>query len=356
MSTASWKNLKIFFTDLVVWVLAMIVYVVLRFFKSRSNVFQNSENQLDFDFLMELGIQAGLILGGIYGLVDILLNQTWLRKRSFGSVLLIKGAIHFCVIIAISILVNVEALARLEIELTRDTFRDSLINPDLLVMLFYTTFISFTLNFTRQIALKFGPGNLWKFLTGRFHHPKEEVRIFMFLDMKDSTTHAEKLGHVKFGELIQDCFSDLTVIENRQAEVYQYVGDEAIVYWEPQKGLTDNNCVMAYFDYREQLRSRASYYQQKYDLLPVFKAGINIGEVTVTEIGDIKRDLAFLGDTMNTAARIQGQCNKYDKDLLISDNLNQQLPSSDTLKKSYLESLSLKGKQQSIGVYSVEVE
>ena len=41
-------------------------------------------------------------------------------------------------------------------------------------------------------------------------------------------------------------------------------------------------------------------------------------EVTVAEVGDIKRDLAFLGDTMNTAARIEGQCNIYNKNLLIS--------------------------------------
>lgn len=47
-------------------------------------------------------------------------------------------------------------------------------------------------------------------ILGKYHSPKEEDRIFMFLDMKGSTTHAEKLGHLNYCRLVQDCFSDLT--------------------------------------------------------------------------------------------------------------------------------------------------
>ena len=47
----------------------------------------------------------------------------------------------------------------------------------------------------------------------------------------------------------------------------------------------------------------------KYGETPIFNAGMDAGVVTVTEIGDIKRDLAFHGDVLNTAARIQGLCN-----------------------------------------------
>ena len=326
MSILRSKSLRIFITDIVVWVIALVVFGILRFYPTLDDVIGTREHLLDLQFTLWLGVQAGLTLGVIYGFVDVLLDQRWLRKRSFGSILMIKGAIHLIIILLISILVRIEAVDKMEIEITREALRSSIITSQTLILLFYTTLVSFILNFSRQITLKFGPGNLTKFLTGRFHKPKEEVRIFMFLDMRDSTTYAEKLGHVKFGELIQDCFSDLTVIENRQAEVYQYVGDEAIIYWEVEKGLHHCNCIMACFDFANQLKSRDDHYQNKYGVSPVFKAGVNIGEVTVTEIGDIKRDLAFLGDTMNTAARIQDQCNKYQKDLLISEALHNQLP------------------------------
>ena len=36
-----------------------------------------------------------------------------------------------------------------------------------------------------------GEGVLWKFISGRYHKPREEERIFMFVDMKSSTAIAE---------------------------------------------------------------------------------------------------------------------------------------------------------------------
>ncbi len=349
------QSLGVFITDIIVWVLAMVVFAVLRFYPTFEKPLLAIDPVTDFNFTLWLGIQAGLFLGVIYGLVDVFLDQQWLRKRSFGSILIIKGIIHLIVILLVSIVARVEAFDKMGIDLTREEMRANLIDPGIFIIFLYTTFISFMVNFTRQINLKFGPGNLTKFLTGKFHHPKEEIRIFMFLDMKSSTTIAENLGHVKFGELVQDCFSDLTVVVNRHAQVYQYVGDEAILYWEVNKGLHHCNCLMAFFEYMKQLKSRESYYLKKYGVCPDFKAGINIGEVTVAEVGDIKRDLTFLGDTMNTAARIEGLCNAYQKVLLISETLHNQLPESEFLKRTFVDNLALEGKQQSIGVYSVEL-
>jgi adenylate cyclase len=335
----------------------MAIYVVLRFSPLYAGIETQiiSESDIDFDYCSFLGLQIGVFLGVVYGLVDIFLDQNWLRKRSYGSILLIKGIIHFIVIITISVIVRIEAFQMFDVELTRENLRNSLINPGLIIMIGYTTMVSFFLNFYRQINLKFGPGNLIKFITGRFHHPKEEERIFMFLDMKDSTTIAEKLGHVQFGELVQDCFSDLSVVRDRRAEVYQYVGDEAILYWEVNKGLENTNCLMAFFDYVAELGRRKDYYLKNYGVCPEFKAGVQIGEVTVTEVGDIKRDLAFLGDTMNTAARIEGQCNEHQTNLLISETLHHRLPASDLVTRTLVGHLNLRGKQQTIGVYKVEL-
>ncbi len=349
------QNFAILITDIVVWVFAMVVFVILRFYPTFEKPLLATDPTMDFDFTMWLGIQVGLFLGVIYGFVDIFLDKQWLRKRSFGSILLIKGIIHLLIIFLVSIEVRVEAFDKMGIEITREMMRSSIINPRILIILLYTTIVSFILNFSRQINLKFGPGNLAKFLTGKFHHPKEEVRIFMFLDMKSSTTIAEELGHVHFGELVQDCFSDLSIVVNRQAEIYQYVGDEAILYWEVEKGLRHNNCLMAFFEYVQQLKKRELYYKNKYGIVPEFKAGVNIGEVTVAEVGDIKRDLAFLGDTMNIAARIEGLCNIHQKDLLISESLQQKLPETELLKKTFVDTIVLKGKQQSIGIFSVEL-
>jgi len=48
------------------------------------------------------------------------------------------------------------------------------------------TFIVVVTQFMLQVNDKFGPGNLWKIITGKYYSPKEELRVFMFLDLKSS--------------------------------------------------------------------------------------------------------------------------------------------------------------------------
>ena len=64
--------------------------------------------------------------------------------------------------------------------------------------------------FFLQVYDKFGTGMFLKFLTGKYHQPREEERIFMFLDMKSSTTIAEKIGNKKYFNLLNDLFTDIT--------------------------------------------------------------------------------------------------------------------------------------------------
>ena len=57
------------------------------------------------------------------------------------------------------------------------------------------------------------------------------------MDLKSSTTYAEKLGHIKYSQLLQDFFSDLTdVVSQFNVQVYQYVGDEAVISWDKEEG------------------------------------------------------------------------------------------------------------------------
>ena len=134
----------------------------------------------------------------------------------------------------------------------------------------------------------------------------------------------------------------------------QYVGDEAILTWTTNDGIKNENCINIFFDFQKALVRRADYYLQKYNLMPEFKAGINYGTVTVAEVGDIKRDIAYLSDVLNTAARIQGQCNDYGKDLLISGFVKDILPKNTNHKYESLGFISLKGKEHKVEIYSVE--
>ena len=181
-----------------------------------------------------------------------------------------------------------------------------------------------------------------------------EDRVFLFIDLKDSTTYAEQLGSIKYSMLIKDCIADInTLIRPFKGEIYQYVGDEVVITWITGETIETPYCIDIYFAFKDLLSSRTTYYQNKYGLLPKFKAGVNGGSVTATEIGDIKRDIAYHGDVLNTASRIQEACNLYEQSFMITGNLLHKLSGLDKYNISSIGNIQLKGKHDGTDVYAI---
>ena len=131
--------------------------------------------------------------------------------------------------------------------------------------------------------------------------------------------------------------------------------DIVVLTWESSKGIKDNNCLNAFFDFEHTLKDKEEYYKSRYGVVPDFKAGLNYGIVTVAEVGEMKKELAYHGDAINTAARIRSSCNPLKKKILISAELLSMLSEVDD---GYMvESVgicSVKGRQKKVGVFSVE--
>jgi len=210
------------------------------------------------------------------------------------------------------------------------------------------------LNFIIQSDRTFGPSKLANFLTGKYHLPVKEDRVFLFIDLKDSTTYAEQLGSIKYSMLIKDCIADInTLIRPFKGEIYQYVGDEVVITWITGQTIETPYCIDIFFAFEDLLGSRTTYYQNKFGLLPKFKAGVNGGSVTATEIGDIKRDIAYHGDVLNTASRIQEACNQYEQTFMITGNLLHKLSRLDKYNISSIGNIQLKGKHGGTDVYAI---
>jgi adenylate cyclase len=209
--------------------------------------------------------------------------------------------------------------------------------------------------FMLQVNDKFGPGVMWKMVTGRYHRPREEERIFMFLDLKSSTSIAERLGHRRFFELLSELYQDVTspVIESR-GEIYQYVGDEVVITWTLPRGLAGDNCVLCFFRIEEALDARRDHYLDRYEVHPRFKAGLHLGEATVGEIGVIKKDIVFSGDVLNTTSRIQDECNRRGVNLLASATLLAHLPKGDRYRATPVGEIELRGRSAAIGLSAIE--
>jgi len=298
-------------------------------------------------------------LGLVIGTIEILyLNNKFINK-SFGQKILYKILIYVLMnftftVIAYSSGTALELQTSLFNPLVWDRMGKFLTNFAYLSVEIYTALTLGISLFYFEISENIGQGVLKNFFTGKYHRPNIEDRIFMFLDMKSSTTIAEKLGHVKYFEMLSEYYSDLSEsIVQYSGEIYQYVGDEIIVSWTLEKGLRSNNCIQCYSSMKKSLKNHSEKYYKKFDLVPRFKAGFHLGEVTTGEIGVLKKDIIFTGDVLNTTARIQGLCNHYKVDLLISADLIKKLDlNSDSQVKS-LGKNELRGRKESVELFTI---
>lgn len=204
------------------------------------------------------------------------------------------------------------------------------------------------------ISENLGHNVLKNFFTGRYHTPKNERRIFMFLDMKHSTTIAEKLGHVTYFDFLQKYYDALSdSIINHSGEVYQYVGDEIVITWEYEKGIHNNNWLNCFIDLKRTINSKASDFEHRYHQVPDFRAGIHVGEVTAGEIGALKKEIVFTGDVLNTAARLQAMGKEFETDLVFSEDLNHLIGNKQAFSTKHLGEILLRGKSDKTGVFTL---
>ncbi|MBK8497287.1 MAG: adenylate/guanylate cyclase domain-containing protein [Flavobacteriales bacterium] len=200
---------------------------------------------------------------------------------------------------------------------------------------------------------QYGSGSVGH-LSGRYHRPQQELRIFMFLDMRSSTSIAEDLGHVRYFQLLNELFSDITdPIVDQRGEIYQYVGDEISVSWPLKRGLDRQRCIRCFLGIRSKLRSREAHYRSRYGIAPAFKAGFHYGEVTTGEVGLVKKERIFSGDVVNTAARIQEMCNEHGVDNLISKELLDLLLPKGSIAVREIGSIALKGKRSTVSLWTM---
>lgn len=298
-------------------------------------------------------------IGFLVGYFEILFLSRLFKKKSFLVTIISKFFIYLCIFFLI-ILINYPIAASIELN---TSLLDKRVWDRYLNFFFSITHLSaivqlgtsllFSLLYA-EISESLGQNALLNFFTGKYHKPITETRIFMFLDMKSSTTIAEKLGHVKYFKLLKDYYFDFTeaIIKN-EGEVYQYAGDEIVISWKFKKGIKENYCIKCFFDMKQDIEKRRYLYLKRYDVFPEFKAGIHFGEVTVGEIGVLKKEILFTGDVLNTAARIQGLCNTYNAEFIASKPLVESMELSEAYNLKTLKKETLKGKTKPIDLVTI---
>lgn len=313
-----------------------------------------------FPVIWGLIMIVSVLYGTALGLIDRLFEGRFRPRISLGMSILGKGLLYSAAYIAIA------SVGLFALDHVLAPFRFGPINMDqvgagrmtvLLTLAPTTVAGNFLISFINQVSRSFGPGLLAAMITGRYRKPVCERRVFMFMDLRDSTTHAERLGPDAYSAMVRDLFHDTdSVVPRYQAEVFQHVGDEVVLTWNA-RGLTDGtDCLLLFFAVREAIQARSKRYIGRYGVLPEFKAGLHLGDVVAVEVGDIRREVAYHGDTINTASRIQGLCNEYQRTLLVSRTMLDfcHLDGHPDLRAEDIGKLQLRGKQTLVDVIAIE--
>jgi adenylate cyclase len=196
-----------------------------------------------------------------------------------------------------------------------------------------------------------GYGTLRKLLTGRYVQPRREQRAFLLIDMKDSTGLAERLGPVRFHELLNDFFRDIAdAALECEAEIHKYVGDEAILTWSGADALSNGDCLACPFMAQDAIEANRPHYLARYGAAPTFRAVSHFGEIVTGEIGEVRREIAYVGDTLNVAARLLEAAKQLGRDVLVSTDLLEHAALPPELKAEKLPTLTMRGRAAPLGI------
>ncbi len=294
-----------------------------------------------------IGVFVGIVLAMPLALLKESSFDERMRRLPFSVAILAKSVTY------IGSLLVTFALAGLFVGtlqgLTMEDFWASLADPGYYMQAAVGFVLYTSIVFFRQLDRLLGPGVLLRYVLGRYHRPRREARIFMFLDLKSSTALAEDLGPEAYYELVNEFFRDISgpVLDNA-GEIYEYVGDEAVLTWKEERGVKDAKCIRVFFDIDEVIQRKKQTYLDRFGVVPEFKAGVHVGEVMTAQIGDLKKGLVFNGDVLNTGARIQAECARLGKRLLSSADLFERLTLPDGWTATAMGPATLRGKSEPV--------
>jgi adenylate cyclase len=286
------------------WIVILYLFIFISYWGLRHLLKESILTEyLDSGYIHLEILMTAIIFGALFAIINTFTDTTRMRRRSFGAIIFIRSALYLTAFLFAGFLIYLvyDLFNIITEKQWKETFNYFTPVYLLSIVTYFVVAILF-INFILQVNRKFGPGNLIKLIVGKYSTPKIENRIFMFMDLRGSTA-----------------------------------------------------IIKAYFAFDKKLQSREEYYLNNFDVKPFFKCGIDCGEVTAAEIGDIKREIAYHGDVLNTAARIEKLCTQQKKKMLISEYLEKKLPKElNGFSKVFIGDFELRGKKEKIKIYSID--
>lgn len=326
-----------------------------------ANEYPNTGNPYIFSNTIWIYTISSLMLGFFFGFIEVFFLEKLFRKTPFTFKLIFKTAFY---VFIISFFFNIVTLWSSSAAMGLSILHPEVLNTSKLffsnslfiAVLLYGGGLTILFLFIFEINDNLGQGIVINFLMGKYHFPRKEQRIFMFVDLNASTVHAERMKPTNYFEFLKTYYADMTnSIEKYSGRVYQYVGDEIVISWKVRTGIKNNNCLKCFFSLKETFAKLSKKYEKKFNLIPKFKASIHMGTVVTGEIGVLKKEIFFTGDVLNTTSRMESMCHQYNTECLISEPVYEKLKPNNDINIDYIGQCKLKGKNQQIKLYTANL-
>lgn len=275
-------------------------------------------------------------------------SLAWMRRLPLASYFLVK-VVFYCVVIVAGLV-----LSRLLMSIGNRQF--IIFDQNFQNSVFFSVGMSVFGNLIIETGRLLGFGTLKNLLLGRYARPRSEQKAFLLIDMKDSTGLAEKLGAIRFHELLNAFFRDIAdAALECDAEIHKYVGDEAILTWPEGLAVSAGDCLICPFLVRQNIVRNAARYRDRFGTVPEFRAALHCGEIVAGEIGDVRREIAYVGDTLNVAARLLEASKGLRRDVLASGELLAKVHLPAGLQAEALSTLSIRGRDAPLEIAALSL-
>ena len=175
----------------------------------------------------------------------------------------------------------------------------------------------------------------------------------LFVDIRGFTTMSEALEPEQVVEILNEylTLTSKSIFDNL-GTLDKFVGDATMAVFNSPFDLPDYEfkAVCAAMDIVNGGKALEKDLMAKYGRSVGFGVGVNVGPAVVGNIGcDFRMDFTAIGDTVNTAARLEANAKKGQ--VLISDALYERV--KDRIEVEEIGEIPLKGKSKGVFVYEV---
>lgn len=305
------------------------------------------------------GVIIGILLGAMIGVFEIYLFGQRLQRYPFFVMLSIRVCTYItCITVIILIVVTTTRSVRHE-----QIFLAALQSEESLAYIFHGNFktaITYTFlaavlaNFIRLVSFKIGRGMPTNFFLGLYYQPKLVERIFIFLNISNADHVLKKNNLETYHQFIHEIYCAISVAAiHHNAYVYEYVDDQMIVYWKANHKARSSSWLFFCKEISTVMRNRQDYTEKTYGIVPKLRCVLHGGNVIQAEIGELKTEIVFHGDVLNTAARMMSVAHEKKQEFVASQYIVDRLTPPDEKIHHPIGEIELRGKQIPVSLYSM---